>query len=205
MNQLETYPRFSLDAGTLSLDFANTLEGRRDPKPEENLLDYNAILGFARQAGLLDNGSIQRLEELAGQRPHEARAVHASALVLREAIFRTGFALASGRSPDPDDLHAIEHSLASAIAHGGLAPDGEGFTWSWNAAGPQLERPLWPIAFAAFELLTREDLSRLRVCAAGDCDWLFFDESRNRSRKWCDMNTCGNRAKVARYRGRSRE
>lgn len=202
MNELQTTPIFSLDAADLSLDFANTLEGRRDPRPEENMPDYNALLAFGGQAGLLDNASARRLADLAAQRPHEARAVHASALVLREAIFRTGFKLAIDQSPDPDDLRAIEQALVDAVSHGGLIPGGEGFSWSWSAAGPNLERPLWPIAFAAFELLTREDLSRLRICAAADCDWLFFDESRNRSRKWCDMNTCGNRAKIARYRER---
>ena len=43
---------------------------------------------------------------------------------------------------------------------------------------------------------------RLRVCANPDCRWVFSDSSRSGRRKWCDMNTCGNRAKVARHRQR---
>jgi predicted RNA-binding Zn ribbon-like protein len=45
-------------------------------------------------------------------------------------------------------------------------------------------------------------LERVRECANHDCGWLFLDLSRNRSRKWCDMSSCGNRAKVRRFRER---
>jgi predicted RNA-binding Zn ribbon-like protein len=202
MNHTHSGHRFSLDAGALSLDFANTLDGRSDPQPRERLPDYPALLSFARQAGLLDDASVRRLEAHAAQRPHEARAIHAGALMLREAIFRAGLALACDQTPDPDDLHVIEQALAESLSHGGLVQTSDGLDWAWGAGGPHLERPLWPLAYAAFTLLTREDLSRLRVCAADDCDWLFYDVTRNRSRKWCDMTTCGNRAKVARYRSR---
>ena len=201
-NQPVSATIFSLDAGHPGLDFANTLEGRNDPQPGERLPDYDALIAFARQAGLLDDAAGQSLAARAAQRPHEARAAHAAALVLREAVFRVSYAVASGQEPESGDLRVIGSALAAALSHGDLACAGASFGWEWGAAGPQLEYPLWPIAYATFELLTQADLSRLRVCAAGDCDWLFLDETRNRSRKWCDMGACGNRAKVARYRRR---
>lgn len=45
---------------------------------------------------------------------------------------------------------------------------------------------------------------RLKVCPADDCQWAFYDESRNRSATWCDMKVCGNRAKVRGFRERTR-
>jgi predicted RNA-binding Zn ribbon-like protein len=45
---------------------------------------------------------------------------------------------------------------------------------------------------------------RLKVCPADDCQWAFYDESRNRSATWCDMKVCGNRAKVRGFRERAR-
>jgi predicted RNA-binding Zn ribbon-like protein len=45
---------------------------------------------------------------------------------------------------------------------------------------------------------------RVRTCGDPACDWLFVDRSRNHSRQWCDMGTCGSRAKMARYRRRRR-
>jgi hypothetical protein len=52
-------------------------------------------------------------------------------------------------------------------------------------------------------LLTSDDLSSVRECAANWCDWLFLDNSRNQSRRWCDMKICGNRTKASRYYRRS--
>ena len=64
---------------------------------------------------------------------------------------------------------------------------------------------LWLIADSATQMLTTGDLSRLRQCGGGDCNWLFKDPSRNRSRQWCVMEQCGNVAKVRRFRSRSRK
>ena len=64
---------------------------------------------------------------------------------------------------------------------------------------------VWSIVDSACDLLLSGDLERIHICAATDCSWIFYDTSRNRSRKWCDMGTCGNRVKVARYRDRVEE
>lgn len=192
-------PVFSLDAGHLSLDFVNTIDPRRGPDATDKLTDYAALLAFASQAGLLDDGAAARLERWALERPHQAQAIHARAIALREAIFGAASAVASHRDPDQRDLDLLASEMASALGHARLVVAGDGLTWSWDDADHP-ERPLWPIARAATDLLTTHDLNRIRICAADDCDWLFYDTSRNQSRKWCDMSTCGNRAKVARYR-----
>jgi len=54
-------------------------------------------------------------------------------------------------------------------------------------------------------VLTGEALARVRECGGTACNWLFLDESRNRSRRWCSMESCGNRAKARRHYHRSRE
>ncbi len=83
---------------------------------------------------------------------------------------------------------------------------GRGFIWDWqDDPEPALDRVLWPIIRSAAQLLIADELSRLKLCDADDCGWLFVDGSRNRSRRWCDMSDCGNRAKARRYRERQRE
>ena len=85
-----------------------------------------------------------------------------------------------------------------------MAPSTDGLAWGW-ADELALDRPLWPIARDAAELLTdREALARVRLCAADDCDWLFVDLTKNHSRQWCDMKSCGNRAKARAYYRRHR-
>ncbi len=68
-----------------------------------------------------------------------------------------------------------------------------------------LDRPLWPVAQSAVTLLTAEDLTRVKMCAStDDCGWLFLDTTRNRSRQWCDIATCGNRARARRHYARTK-
>jgi predicted RNA-binding Zn ribbon-like protein len=61
---------------------------------------------------------------------------------------------------------------------------------------------LWPVAQSVEDLLTSAELIAVRECAAPDCGRLFVDTSRNRTRRWCDMRSCGNRAKVRRFYSR---
>lgn len=56
---------------------------------------------------------------------------------------------------------------------------------------------------SVLEILTHSDFTRLRVCSAESCSWLFWDTSKNGSRKWCDMGDCGNREKARRFRERA--
>jgi predicted RNA-binding Zn ribbon-like protein len=195
---------FDLDAGALCLNFANTLEGRVDPVPRERLGDYAALLGFGRQTDTLSDAESAALTDAAAREPRAAAATYSAAIALREAIFRLFSAIAADEAPNDADLAALNAAYAAANAHGAIAHHDDHFDWVWEADSTALERPLWPIAQAAAELLLEGDLSRVRQCAADDCAWLFYDTSRNHSRRWCSMSSCGNRAKVGNFRKRER-
>lgn len=96
----------------------------------------------------------------------------------------------------------MNQEIGDALRHARLVEQGGGFVWGWDE-NPSLERPLWPIARSAAELLAHPDaLAQLRECASDTCEWLFLDRSRNHTRRWCDMNDCGARTKVRRFRAR---
>jgi predicted RNA-binding Zn ribbon-like protein len=200
--------RFDLDAGTLCLDFANTLDGRLDPVPEEMLGDYDALLTFGLETGSLGEAEAARLSAAARADPRAAADVLGEAIALREAIYPIFSAIATDQAPAGEDLDILNAWVARAIPHGRVEPAEAGFAWLWQdaAAGATapLDRPLWPIVRDAAELLLHSDLTRLRTCAAHDCGWLFIDTSRNRSRRWCSMQSCGNRATVQQFRERKR-
>jgi len=59
------------------------------------------------------------------------------------------------------------------------------------------------VAAAAAKVAIEQRLDRVKVCPADDCRWAFYDTSRNRSRQWCSMDICGNRAKARAHRARS--
>jgi predicted RNA-binding Zn ribbon-like protein len=122
--------------------------------------------------------------------------------VLRDIFSR----VAAGKTPTESDLGALNFDLAASLSHARVLPRGSktgGYVWGWS--GRNLDAPLWPISRSAADLLTNEhDLGRVRQCGADDCQWLFLDTSKNRTRQWCSMQSCGNREKARRHYQRVR-
>jgi predicted RNA-binding Zn ribbon-like protein len=118
---------------------------------------------------------------------------------LRETLFRIFSAVTAGRQAEAADLESLNRSLSDALSRLRLNPAGEGYQWAWSGGEAELERVLWPVVRAAGELLTSERLNLLRQCPGDGCAWLFLDTSRNKSRRWCTMEVCGNRAKARRH------
>jgi predicted RNA-binding Zn ribbon-like protein len=102
------------------------------------------------------------------------------------------------------DLRTLNRAIGRAMSHAGLTPSRGRFEWSWPEAPLDLDRVSWWVARSAAELLTSPDLTFVRECAGYDCGWLFMDTTKNRSRRWCNMSTCGNRAKGRRHYERRR-
>lgn len=189
----------------LCLDFANTVDVRRSDHPREFLTDYGDLVEWSHHAGTLSEAERDRLLAVATAYPTaEVRRAFAAALSLRDAVYRTFASIAAGGIPEEVDLAAIGEARARAAAHQRLAPAGPtAFGWVWDDDLDALERPLWPIAASAAELLTEGRLDRVRECPGSDgCGWLFLDTSKNGSRRWCSMEGCGNRAKARRFLAR---
>lgn len=202
MDPLPTPAPFELSAGDPCLDFANTWGDRG--RPDTDLLrTYAGLLAFARQAGLLAPEAAADLERRARTEPGAAEAALADARGLREALYGLFSARAQGLEVPPGDLAGLDRVLREALAHLGLG--GTPPAWRWRDADRHLTSPLWPLARAAAELLTREPPAPLRECGGSQCTWLFLDFSRGRSRRWCSMASCGNREKARRHYHRSRQ
>ena len=196
---------FEFNAGWLCLDFANTVRARPISERVELINNYSDLLSWARQATILTPGEAAELGAAARQHPRAAVESLAQALSLREAIYGL-FSARAGALPAPlGDLHTINKAIGRSMARAGLTPSARGaFEWSWPGSAPGLDRVAWWVARSAAELLTSRDLTGVRECASYDCGWLFVDATKNRSRRWCDMATCGNRAKGRRHYERRR-
>jgi len=186
-----------------ALSFANTLSARPTPSPVERLVSYDAFLSWAREAGLLKTDDVERLLARARRRPSEGTRIVERARDLRELVHDTFSATSAGRAPSHATLAALSAQLSAWYPHGRLVPSGETLQWVYGG-DDELERPLWEIARAISRLLTSPRLARVHACAAEDCGWWFFDDTKNGSRRWCDMKLCGNRDKVRRYRARQK-
>ncbi|HKV46396.1 MAG TPA: ABATE domain-containing protein [bacterium] len=194
--------KFEFVGGRLCLDFVNTLNGSR-ARPDERLLSYRDLVAWGRQAGVLTDPEARRLAQAGLRRPEEAAKALADAVALRETIYRIFAAGCEGRAPDRADLAVLNAALPRAFAHLRVSPQGEDYAWEW-AVDDALDRMVWPVARSAAELLVSDEASRVGRCGQENCDWLFFDTSRNHSRRWCTMRGCGNRAKARRYYARKK-
>ncbi len=189
-----------LVGGRLCLDFANTVDWHASDHPGESLNGYEDLVEWSCQAGILTPSQAKRLDRLAAQDPPEATAVLERARAIREAIYELFSAAAQGRPPVEHDLEVLNEALSEVMARRHIVPTKDGFEWGWTEGEDRLDEMVWPVVQSAVELLTSPELGRVGQCAdERGCGWLFFDTSRNHSRRWCDIKDCGNRAKARRH------
>ena len=190
---------FDLSGGLLCLDFANTESDRHLPTTRDELETYGDLVAWTRQTGVVDDETTAALRSSAGARLKEALSVLARARELRAAIYQVISARVGGSPIDPEHLQALSALVLPLVARSLLAERDFGFELTWAGPADSLDRPLWAVAHSTLDLLTSPDLARVRECSSPTCTWLFVDTSRNHSRRWCDMKSCGNRAKARRH------
>jgi predicted RNA-binding Zn ribbon-like protein len=194
---------FELSGGRLCLDLANTLDERRTTHPRELISSYERLLEWGIQASAISSADAVRCRRHAARHPQSASHVLRRAAELREAIFRLFSASAGRRSLPADALAALDRLLPSALAARCVQRRGASIIWGWRRERrADLWQVLRPVVWSAAELLTSPDRGRVRECAGSTCRWLFIDDSKSGTRRWCDMSVCGNRAKARRHRAR---
>ena len=192
---------FELSGGALCLDFANTVTNRMISwKRRDELVEYSDLLAFATQSLYLPVGLAREFLATSRIQPQATTRAMEDARGLRDAIYRAFSASIDHRHAGGEDLALISDVMIEGWKHKRLAAIGRRYLWLMKQEeGIKLESVLWPIAHSASDLLTSDRLKRVRMCEAETCAWLFVDESRNHSRRWCDMKVCGNREKARRH------
>ena len=123
----------------------------------------------------------------------------AHALEAREALRMLLLANNRGGPPPPAALERLNEAFAGRPLE--IRFDGDGVSSLVPAQGG-VNGALARIAGIVREAMVTGEWQRLKACPADDCQWAFYDRSRNRSRTWCMMEVCGNRAKVRKFRER---
>ena|SRR5436190_11658605 len=195
-------PAESVDADRV-LAFINTLSSRPTSAPVEALISYEALVLWTRDQHLISSAAADRLIAESKRHPHHAATVLGRAKHFREALNDLAGAIDAARPPNAEVLKTIGDSIAGAYANGRLVPHDDALQWIAGAED-DLNRVIWEIGRAAGRLVVSPRLARVRACAADDCGWWFVDDTKNRSRRWCDMKLCGNREKLRRFRSKPR-
>ena len=195
---IEQAPVFEFSGGRLCLDFTNTMGDSR-AHPNEKLLSYGHLVAWGQQAGILTEPAARQLMKEGLRRPEDADKALRYAIELRETLYRIFSAIIDKGTPQHADLEVLNGALSRAMTHLRVSQPATGFAWEWAPDPEALDRMLWPVIQSAADVLHSGEIARVRRCGGRDCDWLFLDTSRNHSRRWCDMSSCGNRAKARRY------
>jgi len=193
----------ALVGGELAFNFTNTTSGRGGARHLEHLARPEDVAVWAHHAKIIGKKNARDLQRRFKDSPGLAEQLQRRALELRDVVFRIGAAVAAGntRAEDIDRLTGIH---AQCVRVGRLRRIKGLFGWTWNIDEFPIEAILGPIVLSALSVVCQADLSRIKQCAGRDCGWLFFDGTKNKSRRWCEMEVCGNRAKQRRLRGRRR-
>lgn len=195
----------NLVGGRVCLDFINTADWHGCDRIVEHLNGYRDLVLWGGHALGLGKGEIEALLNESTNHPLVATKVYNKSLVLRKALLQIFDTILRQETPAQKNLDIFNGVLSKTMAHLELALISREFSWRWKKTGGNLDRVLWPVVRDAADLLTSEQLQRVSRCADDRCGWLFLDTSRNRSRRWCDMKDCGNRAKVRRHYRRQQD
>jgi predicted RNA-binding Zn ribbon-like protein len=179
-----------------TFDFLNTIEW------ENGFLDDH-FRSFADAADwLLEHGVVHRWR-IASDRPTGTAADDALARVrsVRGALREVSDAVVHARSADPAALAEVNRAL-QARERIELVPVAGGVSVGHSHVGDPIDDALARLAEPLVDEIQAGNADRVRICANDTCRWIFYDESRAGRRRWCDMASCGNRAKAARHRAR---
>jgi predicted RNA-binding Zn ribbon-like protein len=191
--------------GHLALDFANTVDDPEGPQRYDHAGTYPELVEWSVRIGVLMPDQADALLAVADEHPLVSSIAVKRAHALRRILIDTFTDIAvinSGATAGTERLRPVAHwdelrpFVTDAMAHAELAPSDSMYQLTWPET-TRLDVMLRPIGLAALELLTSPQLSRLKKCAG--CPWVFLDQSKNLSRRWCAMGDCGTHEKIRRY------
>lgn len=201
---MKTLENIEIVGGHPAVDFVNTVHNWTQAGPPDYLHDFDDFLGWSEKVGLLRH-SVPNFRA----RP-KAEKVEAFEEVrrLRAHLRDIYLALGSGKRPPAEALEHLNEIVRRTVQWRRFRADGndgcDGISCVWDLMDAPAIAALGPVAWKAAELLEHGPLDRIKECPADKCGWLFVDMSKNRSRQWCSMATCGNAAKVKRFRERQK-
>ena len=187
----------------LCLGYVNTLSWRGRRVPAETLQTISDVLGWIERAAVFSPGSVDHAAAWAQDNEAQAARTFAEAIELREALFGIFSAIGAAEACDRRDFLISSAALARAPQRCHRVPMQRRFAWSIARTRNPVRDAMTPVLWSAADLILRAASHRIRRCANEECLWLFLDQSKTNTRRWCDMGSCGNRAKSRRHYARA--
>ncbi|MGE0749921.1 MAG: CGNR zinc finger domain-containing protein [Variibacter sp.] len=183
----------------LCLAYANTLTWRGSDAPSESLTGWDELMAWLEKSAGIGASALHETTAWLHAHPKKADTLFADMIGMRETIFRVFSAFATEEAPRDKDFAALSAALAEAPQRHALVRANGRYAWRLERLKPAMPDLLAPVLWSAGDLILNAGQRRIRRCANEKCLWLFFDESKSGTRRWCDMSACGNRAKAKRH------
>ena len=185
-----------------TFDFLNT-DDLEDGFPVDHLATLDAALAWFVDHGVIHSEGADRSRRRAIDDPTVGVRTLARVHRVRRALREVADSIAEHRAPQPSALDTVNRALhARQVIE--LIPAPDGCNVDHRHVGDPIDDALARLADPLVRELTGGHPERIRICDNDTCRWVFYDTSRTGRRRWCDMATCGNRAKAARHRARAK-
>ncbi|MBD1382209.1 CGNR zinc finger domain-containing protein [Metabacillus arenae] len=185
----------------LCMDYINTVSWRESAQKRSDwFTSYAKLVDWSIHADVLTERQAQELIIKAEEKPAESAHVLNQAIELREVMYRIFRTISMEQEPLQEEIELFNVFVRQYYQLLQLSQEKDHFLLEFKCSKNPLEGMLPPILQSAVDLLvSKSDFKRVKRCEGDLCGWLFFDTSRNRSRRWCSMADCGNRAKARRF------
>ncbi|WP_036229080.1 CGNR zinc finger domain-containing protein [Marinobacterium jannaschii] len=178
------------------LDFINTVEDVDKSRTISRIARWPEFCAWANASTMFNSEQLNGLKDLAKQT--DTSVILQRLHRLRELQYQALARIAAGEGGQEAELTELEVAIRQALQRSHLQAAEAGYLWQ-----PDLNHEDWVsdlLLLSLEHLLRSGQLARLKQC--GRCSWLFLNKGRGKGRRWCDMSTCGNRAKLESFRNK---
>lgn len=199
MSEITTVYTMTFDGGNACFDFINSGYDRNKGVITERLNFYDDLLTLVKRLALFDDNTLRGLEKKALTDENATKKALDSTRKIRTLLYRLFESIAQQHSKKMELQLLKEANLlfAEALQFKVLMLDTHELQFRFDAERAALMAPAWQFVILAYELLETGDIQFIRQCAG--CAWLFLDKTKNHRKKWCSMESCGNREKTKKY------
>lgn len=191
------FRELALIGGHPALDFLNTVKYRGEPDPQDKFRSLSDVIEWARIAGLLSEAEARKLSRQ-NKRTVAVTRVNSEIRKFREQV-RIVFERTNLRGAKyVQAVSQVEAAISALRPVATISRDSGALTMQIVVLTADDLKAR--IVASVSELLSERPNLRIKACGGSDCDWLFIDRTKAGRRQWCDTRTCGNIARVRRFR-----
>jgi predicted RNA-binding Zn ribbon-like protein len=191
-----------LNGSILCLDFVNTIHDRINEPERDYWVTHVHLLQWALKAGSIMSKDYDALLRHFESSSARGPKLMKEAIKLRGLLYRIFHPLSSGKKIAGGDLKVFNVILLKCLSHLRLKAHSKGVSQSWQFMPGESMIIFVPVIYSAYELLLSDRLNRIKECS--NCGWLFLDTTKNGTRRWCSMSTCGSIVKAKEWYHRNK-